>query len=66
MRRSSATASAMLVEGTRDITTGYLHDLSGMAIAERLKADVVLVSTAQPGDLDKIAMLKPAHGRATT
>lgn len=48
----------MLVEGTRDITTGYLHDLSGMAIAERLKADVVLVSTTQPGDLDRIAMLK--------
>ena len=48
----------MLVEGTRDITTGYLHDLSGMAIAERLKADVVLVSTTQPGDLDRIAMLR--------
>jgi BioD-like phosphotransacetylase family protein len=48
----------MLVEGTRDITTGYLHDLSGMAIAERLQAEVVLVSTSQPGDLERIAMLK--------
>jgi BioD-like phosphotransacetylase family protein len=47
----------MLVEGTRDITTGYLHDISGMAIAEAVKADVVLISTTQPSALDKIAML---------
>lgn len=48
---------AMLVEGTRDITTGYLNDLSGMAIAAALKAEVVLISTAQTSDIERIAML---------
>ncbi|MFA5314148.1 MAG: DRTGG domain-containing protein [Methanomassiliicoccales archaeon] len=47
---------AMFVEGTREVTTGYLNDLSGMAIAQALKADMVLISTAQPRDLDKIGM----------
>ncbi|QLH74426.1 MAG: AAA family ATPase [Methanomassiliicoccales archaeon] len=46
----------MFVEGTREVTTGYLNDLSGMAIAQALHADMVLISTAQPTDLDKIGM----------
>ena len=49
---------AMLVEGTRDIITGSLHKVSGIRIAEAVSAEVVLVSTAQPIALDKIAMLR--------
>jgi uncharacterized protein len=49
---------AMLVEGTRDIVAGSLHKVSGIRIAEAIAADVVLVSTAQPIALDKIAMLR--------
>jgi hypothetical protein len=47
----------MLVEGTRDIMTGFAQDVSGMAIAEALRSSVVLVSSAQEGALDKIIML---------
>lgn len=48
----------MLVEGTRDIVAGSLHKVSGIRIAESIQADVILVSTAQPIALDKIAMLR--------
>jgi uncharacterized protein len=51
-------AEAMLVEGTRDITTGCLGAVSGMAIAKAMGAQVVLVSSAQPSALDKICMLR--------
>ena len=47
----------MLVEGTRDITTGYVNDLSGMAIAQSLKAEILLISTARPEDMERVAML---------
>jgi BioD-like phosphotransacetylase family protein len=47
----------MLVEGTRDILIGFLHNLSGMAIAEAIDAEVVLVSAKQPGSMDKLVML---------
>lgn len=51
-------AEAMLVEGTRDITTGCMGSVSGMAIANAIDADVVLVSSAQLPALDKICMLR--------
>jgi BioD-like phosphotransacetylase family protein len=51
-------ADLMLVEGTRDITTGCLQDISGMAIAGEIGAQVVLISTTQLPALDKICMLK--------
>jgi BioD-like phosphotransacetylase family protein len=51
-------AEAMLVEGTRDITTGCMGSVSGMAIAQAMGAPVVLVSSAQPSALDKICMLR--------
>jgi uncharacterized protein len=51
-------AEAMLVEGTRDITTGCMGSVSGMAIANSMDADVVLVSSAQLPALDKICMLR--------
>jgi len=48
----------MLVEGTRDITTGYIHDVSGFAIAQALGADVILVGDSMPGTLDKVAIMR--------
>jgi BioD-like phosphotransacetylase family protein len=51
-------SEAMLVEGTRDITTGCMGSVSGMAIANSMDADVVLVSSAQLPALDKICMLR--------
>lgn len=51
-------AEMMLVEGTRDITTGCMGSVSGMAIAQAVDADVVLVSSAQLPALDKICMLR--------
>jgi BioD-like phosphotransacetylase family protein len=51
-------AEVMLVEGTRDITTGCLGSVSGMAIAQAVNAQVVLVSSALPSALDKICMLR--------
>jgi BioD-like phosphotransacetylase family protein len=51
-------AEAMLVEGTRDITTGCMGSVSGMAIANAIDASVVLVSSAQLPALDKICMLR--------
>ncbi|HSV42527.1 MAG TPA: AAA family ATPase [Methanomassiliicoccales archaeon] len=56
----------MLVEGTRDITTGYVNDVSGMAIAQSIRADVVLVSTANPSDLERIVMLAELLKNYTT
>lgn len=47
----------MLVEGTRDVLTGFLHNVSGVAIAEAIGAEVVLVSSKQPGSMDKLVML---------
>lgn len=62
-------AEAMLVEGTRDITTGCMGSVSGMTIAQAMDAQVVLVSSAQISALDKICMLRrlmdqyPVHFR---
>jgi BioD-like phosphotransacetylase family protein len=57
-RRVQGGAETMLIEGTRDITTGCLGAVSGMAIAKAADAPVVLVSSAQPPALDKICMLR--------
>ncbi|MDW5563051.1 MAG: phosphotransacetylase family protein [Methanomassiliicoccus sp.] len=51
-------AESMLVEGTRDITTGCMGSVSGMAISNALDATVVLVSSAQLPALDKICMIR--------
>ena len=47
----------MLIEGTREVTTGYLNDVSGLAITEATRSDLILISTPEPAALDKIAML---------
>ncbi|MBI0583416.1 MAG: phosphotransacetylase family protein [Methanomassiliicoccus sp.] len=56
--RAKEGAEAMLVEGTRDITTGCMGSVSGMAIAQAIDAQVILVSSAQLPALDKICMLR--------
>lgn len=62
-------AEAMLIEGTRDITTGCMGSVSGMSIAKATDAQVILVSSAQIPALDKICMLRrmmdqyPVHFR---
>ncbi len=56
-RKVSHDSEMMLVEGTRDIVTGFLHDVSGMAIAKAIGAEVVLVTTANSSALDKTSML---------
>jgi len=47
----------MLVEGTREITTGFMHDVSGLAIAQAIGADMVLVSTPSSSSLDRLSMI---------
>lgn len=57
-RRVQGDAEMMIIEGTRDITTGCMGGVSGMAIAQAADAPVVLVSSAQLPALDKICMLR--------
>jgi uncharacterized protein len=57
-QRVKGSAEVMLVEGTRDITTGCMGSVSGMAIAQAIDAQVILVSSAQLPALDKICMLR--------
>ena len=47
----------MIIEGTRDIITGWTGNLSGMAIARDLGAEIILVSPATSPAIDKICML---------
>jgi BioD-like phosphotransacetylase family protein len=56
--RLSEGMDRMLIEGTRDIFTGCLGDVSGMTIAHALGAPTVLVSSAMIPALDKICMLR--------
>jgi len=56
-RKASCRCEIMMIEGTREVTTGYLNDVSGLAIAEATGSDLVLISTPEPAALDKIAML---------
>jgi len=47
-----------MIEGTRDIITGCMGSVSGLAIASKLGAEVVLVSPDTQEALDKICMLR--------
>ena len=51
-------AEGMLVEGAQLFSTGALHRMEGMSIAQRLGASTVLVSTDSPDSLDKIFIHK--------
>ncbi|MCX6650634.1 MAG: DRTGG domain-containing protein [Methanomassiliicoccales archaeon] len=55
--KASCDCDLLLIEGTREVTTGYLNDTSGMAIAQATGSDLVLISTSDPAALDKISML---------
>ena len=55
--KASCDCDMMLIEGTREVTTGYMNDVSGLAITEATGSDLVLISTPEPAALDKIAML---------
>ncbi len=56
-KKAACDCDMMLIEGTREVTTGYLNDVSGLAIAEATGSDLVLISTPEAAALDKIAML---------
>ncbi|MDD1770328.1 MAG: AAA family ATPase [Methanomassiliicoccales archaeon] len=56
-QKVSHESDLMLVEGTRDIVTGCLHGVSGMAISKAIGAEVVLVTTGTSSALDKTSML---------
>ncbi len=47
---------AVLLEGTKDISTGFLHNVSSIQIAKILKAEMLLVTDIY--SLDKVAMIK--------
>lgn len=47
---------AVLLEGTKDISTGFLHNISSIQIAKMLKAEILLVTDIY--SLDTVAMTK--------
>ncbi|MBI0582583.1 MAG: AAA family ATPase [Methanomassiliicoccales archaeon] len=55
--KAACDCEMMLIEGTREVTTGYMNDVSGLAIAEATGSDLILISTPEAASLDKIAML---------
>lgn len=61
-KKAACDCEMMLIEGTREVTTGYLNDVSGLAIAEATGSDLVLISTPETAALDKIAMLIKLSG----
>jgi hypothetical protein len=56
--QATVDADLMLIEGTRNIATGYTYNVSGFAIAEAVGSDVILISSSKPSALDRIGMLK--------
>ncbi len=56
-QKAACDCEMMLIEGTREVTTGYMNDVSGLAIAEATCSDLILISTPEAAALDKIAML---------
>ena len=49
-------AELALVEGSRDLTTGFTHGLSHIDIAKALDASIVLVSSDDPLAIDSVSM----------
>jgi BioD-like phosphotransacetylase family protein len=45
-----------LLEGTKDISTGFIHDVSSIQLARKLDAEILLVTDIY--SLDKVAMTK--------
>jgi hypothetical protein len=61
-KKAACDCEMMLIEGTREVTTGYLNDVSGLAIADATGSDLILISTPEAAALDKIAMLYKLSG----
>ncbi len=47
---------AILIEGTKDISTGFMHNVSGIQLARELHTEILLVTDIY--SLDKVAMIK--------
>jgi BioD-like phosphotransacetylase family protein len=47
---------AVLIEGTKDISTGFLHHISSIQLAQALNTEILLVTDVY--SLDKVAMIK--------
>ncbi len=47
---------AILIEGTKDISTGFIHHISSIQLARTLNTEIVLVTDIY--SLDKVAMIK--------
>jgi len=45
-----------LLEGTKDISTGFIHDISSIQLARKLDTEILLVTDIY--SLDKVAMIK--------
>jgi BioD-like phosphotransacetylase family protein len=46
----------VLIEGTKDISTGFLHNISSIQLAQALNTEILLVTDVY--SLDKVAMIK--------
>jgi uncharacterized protein len=53
--RVKGDAEFMIVESAQLFTTGALHRVEGVSIAQAIGADIVLIATDEPDALDKVA-----------
>ena len=53
--RVKGDAEFMIVESPQLFTTGALHRVEGVSIAQAIGADIVLIATDEPDALDKVA-----------
>ena len=53
--RVKGDADFMIVESPQLFTTGALHRVEGVSVAQAIGADIVLVATSHPDALDKVA-----------
>jgi BioD-like phosphotransacetylase family protein len=56
LNRVCSEKQAVLLEGTKDISTGFIHNVSSIQIAKMLSAEILLVTDIY--SLDRVAMTK--------
>ena len=56
LNRICGNKQAVLLEGTKDISTGFIHDISSVQLARKLDTGILLVTDIY--SLDKVAMTK--------
>jgi dethiobiotin synthetase len=56
LNRICGDKQAVLLEGTKDISTGFIHDVSSIQLARKLDTEILLVTDIY--SLDKVAMTK--------